>query len=161
MGDRGGRAARTIASTSGLCVNHLSDLLRHLTPTQLGGQWYFALCHHDTPFPKPPFLVVREDQHCTVIFDAAQHALWETVEISEPMACIQLGVASDLHDVGLTAAVSQALAAENISCNVIAAYQHDYLFVPAAQVERAVAALLELSQAARDGVSKAVSGGTP
>jgi hypothetical protein len=142
-------------------MNHLSDLLRNLTPMRLGSQWYFALCHHDTPFPKQPFLVLREAQHCTVIFDAAQRAQWKTIEISEPMACIQLGVASALHDVGLTAAVSQALAAENISCNVIAAYQHDYLFVPAAQVERALTTLLGLSQAASEHVSRAVSGGTP
>jgi hypothetical protein len=47
--------------------------------------------------------------------------------------------------VGLTAAVAAALTQENISCNVVAAYYHDHLFVNKADAERAMAALRALS----------------
>ena len=44
--------------------------------------------------------------------------------------CIKLAVHSSLDAVGLTAAVSNRLAVDGISANVIAAYFHDYVYVP-------------------------------
>ena len=61
-------------------------------------------------------------------------------------AWITLTVHSDLNAVGLTAAVSTALADAGISCNVVAAVHHDHLFVPidrAADAIRALNTLLE------------------
>ena len=65
-----------------------------------------------------------------------------------PMRRITLEVFSALDGVGLTAGVAAALAAENIPCNMIAAYHHDHVFVPAAMAERAIAVLRELQQRA-------------
>lgn len=45
-------------------------------------------------------------------------------------AWITLQMNSDLGAVGLTAAVSGALAQAGIACNILAALQHDHLFVP-------------------------------
>ncbi|HZN37574.1 MAG TPA: ACT domain-containing protein [Planctomycetota bacterium] len=59
-------------------------------------------------------------------------------------AWITLTVASDLHAVGLTAAVAQALAAAGIACNVIAGAHHDHLFVPVEQSAQAMSALRAL-----------------
>ena len=77
---------------------------------------------------------------------------WERAEefdvSSEPMARITLNIHSSLEAVGLTAAVSQALASEAISANVVAGFYHDHIFVPQTAGERAVACLTLLSAAA-------------
>ena len=59
-----------------------------------------------------------------------------------PMRQITLMVRSALDGVGLTAAVSSALATQGIPANVVAAARHDHVFVPADQAEEALAILL-------------------
>jgi len=60
-------------------------------------------------------------------------------------AWITLQVHSSLAAVGLTAAFASALGQANISCNVIAGYHHDHLFVAQADAERALAVLRQLA----------------
>jgi uncharacterized protein len=60
-------------------------------------------------------------------------------------AWLTLEVHSALDAVGLTAAVTEALAADGIPCNVLAGYHHDHLLVPAKQAGRAIAILNGLS----------------
>jgi hypothetical protein len=76
-----------------------------------------------------PLATFAEDEGLTLVatvaaFDAAG------VECQHGFARISLGLFSALEGVGLTAAVSAALAEAGISCNMIAAYHHDHLFVP-------------------------------
>jgi uncharacterized protein len=54
---------------------------------------------------------------------------------------ISLSVHSSLHAIGLTARVSTALADSGISCNVVAGYYHDHLFVPVNRADEAKAIL--------------------
>jgi len=54
---------------------------------------------------------------------------------------ITLNIHSSLEAVGLTAAFSSALSKENISCNVIAAYYHDHIFVSREDSSRALEVL--------------------
>lgn len=56
-------------------------------------------------------------------------------------AWLTLEVHSALGAVGLTAAVSAALTAEGIACNVVAAFHHDHLLVPADRATDAIACL--------------------
>ena len=57
---------------------------------------------------------------------------------------ITLGVNSSLEAVGLTAAVASTLTAIGISANVVAAFHHDHVFVPADRAEDALACLLRM-----------------
>ena len=88
----------------------------------------------------------RETEGATLIVP------WERADefdvCSEPMARITLNIHSSLEAVGLTAAVSQALASEAISANVVAGFYHDHIFVPQTMGKRAVACLKLLSAAA-------------
>jgi len=59
---------------------------------------------------------------------------------------IILRVNSSLNGVGLTAAVSTALAQENIPCNIVAAFYHDHVFVPAARAQEAMHLLSALQR---------------
>lgn len=60
---------------------------------------------------------------------------------------ITLEVHSSLLAVGLTAAFSHALTAENISANVIAGFYHDHIFVPEHHAEQALRCLQGLAKA--------------
>ena len=66
-----------------------------------------------------------------------------------PMRQISLQVHSSLDGVGLTAAVSGLLAEHGIACNMVAAFHHDHLFVPADRAEEALALLQRLQRAPR------------
>lgn len=67
----------------------------------------------------------------------------------EPMRQITLMVFSSISGVGLTAAVSSELARERIPANVVAANQHDHIFVPSKKAEDAVALLRKLQERAQ------------
>ena len=67
-------------------------------------------------------------------------------------AWITLRVHSALEAVGLTAAVSAALAHEGLSCNVVAGFYHDHLFVPHDSAAQAVKLLEDLAEHARAGL---------
>jgi uncharacterized protein len=58
---------------------------------------------------------------------------------------ISLSVHSSLEAVGLTAAFSTALSGAGISCNVVAAYYHDHIFVNQVDTEKAMMVLNSLS----------------
>lgn len=58
---------------------------------------------------------------------------------------ITLSIHSALEAVGLTAAVSKALADENISCNMVAAYYHDHIFIAKKDAVTAMDVLRRLS----------------
>lgn len=74
--------------------------------------------------------------------------------VSLELAWITLAVHSDLAAVGLTATVATTLAAQGISCNMVAAFHHDHLFVPA---DRADEALQWLQQLAANSSEKVIS----
>ncbi|MBF9031330.1 ACT domain-containing protein [Rhodobacterales bacterium HKCCE3408] len=93
------------------------------------------------------FAVIREEEGTTLILPEPLAAA-EGVAGSGPMCCITLMVHSALEGVGLTAAVSGALAEANIPANVVAAFHHDHVFVPVEKAETAMEVLIALQATA-------------
>jgi hypothetical protein len=60
------------------------------------------------------------------------------------MSWISLEIHSSLEAVGLTAAFSKVLAENNISCNVVAGYYHDHIFVMSHDAQKAILLLKTL-----------------
>ena len=72
--------------------------------------------------------------------------IWANVQevVAGALAKLAIGP-SDLAAVGLTATVAQKLAGAGMSCNVIAGYFHDHLFVPVDRGREAMTLLQEFS----------------
>lgn len=84
----------------------------------------------------------RIDEREGVTYVVPEHVARERGESPGFVAAwLSLRVHSALDAVGLTAAVSRALADAGIACNVLAGFHHDHLLVPAARRADAIAAL--------------------
>jgi hypothetical protein len=92
--------------------------------------------------------LIREDEGIThlVTRGVADDMGWAYDFVA---AWITLRVHSSLAGVGLTAAVSRALADAGISCNMVAGFFHDHLLVPHDRAEDALAVLDRLSKTGR------------
>jgi len=129
----------------------LKKMLRDMQPELNEGEYVFCtLKSYDESLNLKPLASFREREGITVILPRSQ-ADTLSLPYSFVSAWITLTVHSALEAVGLTAAVSQALAQVGISCNIVAAYYHDHLFVPIEDAKRALAALDELSKSASGG----------
>ena len=64
-------------------------------------------------------------------------------------AWLTLDVHTSLEAIGLTAAISKALGAAGIPCNVVAGYLHDHILVPVERADDAIGRLHALRDGAR------------
>ena len=94
-----------------------------------------------------PLGTFHEEEGLTVIVSKI-HADVSGLAYQGVFQCITLNVHSSLDAVGLTAAVSSALASQGISANVVAAYYHDHIFVPTEKAARALSCLHDLAKGA-------------
>ena len=106
----------------------LAELIASMEPRRLEGEYVFVTVDAEVP-GLVTLATVQEVEGLSCVVarsDADRHGLaYDFVA-----AWISLAVTSALEAVGLTAAISAALAAEDISCNVIAGRYHDHLLVP-------------------------------
>jgi len=105
------------------------------------GRYAFCAPSPGEPIPASAIGWFREAEGDSLILPLEEARARGAAVVVE-LALITLEVYSAIDAVGLTAAVSSALAADGIACNVVAAVRHDHLFVPA---ERAADALRILS----------------
>ena len=120
----------------------LETLLRSVDPEVRPGSFVFVVVHDEALLDQlDPEATIRESEGLTAVV-RRERADALGVPYDHLATWITLRVHSALDAVGLTAAVSSALARAGISCNVIAGYHHDHLLVPA---DRAADALEVLS----------------
>ena len=127
---------------------NLARLLATMRPALQPGEYVFCTAGPDAAV-SGALGWFREAEGVSLILPRAE-ADAQGLPYSYVAAWLTLTVHSALEAVGLTAAVAAALAREGISCNVVAAYHHDHLFVAQADADRALQALRALSaEAAR------------
>lgn len=127
---------------------NLGVLLAAMHPVQRGGEYVYAVWPDGKPLLPGIEAAVREAEGLAVVLPRAV-ADREGLAYDFVGAWITLEVHSALEAVGLTAAVSTALADAGISCNMLAGFHHDHLLVPAPDAPRALEALAGLSAHSR------------
>lgn len=90
-----------------------------------------------------PLATFQEAEGLTLVLTKPQ-AEQLGADISMVFKRITLSVYSSLEAVGLTAAVATVLAQHGISANMIAAYYHDHVFVPAEKATKAMKVLAQI-----------------
>lgn len=123
----------------------LQKLLQTMKPQINEGEYVFCILDSlKSAITLDPLCIFQEKEGVTVIIPKGQ-ADETRLPYSVICAWITLTVHSSLEAVGLTAAVSKALTDANISCNVVAAYFHDHIFLPVQDAERAMNSLNKLT----------------
>lgn len=124
---------------------NLAILIKNMQPVLNGGQYVFCsvLSPKEIDFDKI-ILFFKEKEGYTIIVDK-NYADEKGLSYASIFAWITLHIHSSLDAVGLTAAFSTALAENNISCNVVAGFYHDHIFVQNNNAEQAISVLSTLS----------------
>lgn len=124
----------------------LSVLLSSMRPQLHAGEYVFASIA-DTAIPAgaAPVATVAEEEGLTLVLPKAE-ADRLGLGYEYVAGWITLRVHSSLEAVGLTAAVSDVLARSGLSCNVVAGFYHDHLFVPHDSATLAVKLLEDLAR---------------
>lgn len=123
----------------------LATLLRSMSPQLNEGDYVFCtLPDGRIPLGCEVIGSFREQEGLTLILER-QQAERAGLAFDCVAAWITLNVHSALQAVGLTAAFASALGQAGISCNVIAGYYHDHLFVGRADAGRAMHVLHQLA----------------
>lgn len=126
----------------------LNVLLRSMSPALNPGEYVFASVPEGSDLQRVEVIgSFREREGLTVIIERLE-AESLGLACGYVMAWITLNVHSSLEAVGLTAAFATALGEAGISCNVIAGFYHDHLFVGKDDAQKAMTVLRELAASA-------------
>src|SRR5688572_25115122 len=127
----------------------LAKILKTLKPKHNAGDYVFCVVNDLNRFNLNEIIFFfREEEGTTVVLkkEIADKLMLEYTFVA---TWITLTVHSSLEAVGLTAAFSKALSENGISCNVVAAMNHDHIFVPKKYGEKALSVLTKLSENSR------------
>lgn len=124
----------------------LIRLIKGMTPKLHEGLYVFVTVKDFSKIDRNDTICeFKEEEGTTLVLEKSKA---DQLKLSyEPaVSWITLMIHSSLEAVGLTALISGALRTKNISCNVIAGYYHDHLFVPDQDAEKAMQVLTDLSK---------------
>ncbi|MEO1555566.1 MAG: ACT domain-containing protein [Pseudomonadota bacterium] len=143
-----------------MTVKDTTAMIAGMTPVLMPGGWVYC-CETDArraaEMSGDAFATMHEAEGITLILPEPV-AKAQGYDTSLVMRQITLNVFSDLEGVGLTAAVAAALTDIDVSCNVVAGYHHDHVFVPEADADRALKVLQDRQRAAE--IQSESAGGT-
>lgn len=123
----------------------LQKLIEGMKPELNPGQYVYCLADskENAAALDPLFYFVEKEGMTMILPKEKADAM--NIPYTTTFAWITLTVHSALEAVGLTAAVSKSLTEANVSCNVVAAFYHDHIFVPVNDSARAMQALEKLT----------------
>ena len=140
-----------MASSGTRPVTGTRKMIANMTPVLQPGTFVFCSMLHNqdstAAMARARAMFVEDEGLSLILPKAEADSLGLAYE--GPMKQITLMVFSSVHGVGLTAAVAKALTKERIPANVVAATQHDHVFVPAGDAEKALGVLRDLQEKAR------------
>ncbi len=122
-------------------ITDIQTLLKTMTPELHAGEYVFCAVPSLDGINTDNIICFFKEAEAVTIIVSKETAGALGLSYDYVAAWITLTVHSSLQAVGLTAAFSAALAKASISCNVIAGYYHDHIFVAHADAEKAMEAL--------------------
>ena len=130
-----------------MSVEHnLKKLVKGMTPKLNDGEYVFATVDDLSSIDASlAICTFKEAEGITLVINRQKA---DQLELKYDFVAnwITLQIHSSLEAIGLTAVFSTELAVKNISCNVIAGFYHDHIFVSTKDSIRAIETLENLSQ---------------
>ena len=130
-------------------ITDLSELIRTMQPTLRDGAYVFCTAQDVSGIDANFIIGLFKEREGTTVILPRQKADALRLDYDYVAAWITLEVHSSLAAVGLTAAFATALADAGISCNVVAGFYHDHLFVAQQDAAAAMEALQKLAASRR------------
>lgn len=127
---------------------NLQQLLKTMQPILNEGEYVFCFIKTIENIDLQQVLFLFKEAEGITLIITKTYADKQEIAYEYVASWITLNVYSSLEATGLTAAFSMALANNNISCNVVAAFNHDHIFVAVKDSSKAIETLRQLSVAA-------------
>lgn len=125
---------------------NLTELIKNMKPELNTGEYVFITVADMASVDISKVVsFFKEEEGYTVVVKKSIADEWN-FKYGYVAAWITLTVHSSLEAVGLTAAFSNALAAAGISCNAVAAYYHDHIFVDIKEADNAIKVLQQMAE---------------
>ena len=118
--------------------SNIIQLIKGMKPILNEGEYVFSTIKNTQQVDRADTLGEFKEKEGVTIVMEKQRALEYGLTVESVFAWITLEIHSSLDAVGLTAAFSNELAQHQVSCNVIAGYYHDHIFVDTKDSEKAI-----------------------